>query len=216
MDTQVGVQEFVAMMLGVVEQVKNAQRYLSELDAACGDGDHGTTMLRAMNRLETVLADDQRRDLKTLVYSLGWTLLSVDGGATGPLLGSLFLGMSEALGEKQELDAAGLAAMFEAGLKSVERQTKAKIGDKTMIDALAPAVAVLRDGAEKGKGIPEILRDAADAAQRGAASTRGFVARFGKAKYSAERSLGHQDAGATSIAMIFQGFHDGYVKLQRP
>lgn len=213
MDTHFGVKEFVKMMLGAVEQVKNGQRQLSELDSACGDGDHGTTMQRAMIRLEKVLAGDKRVDLKSLVYSLGWTLLGVDGGATGPLLGSMFLGMSEALVEEQELDAAGLATMFEAGLRSVERQTKARIGDKTMIDALVPAVVALRQAADNGKGIQEILRDAAEAAEKGAISTRGMVARFGKAKYSAERSLGHQDAGATSIALIFQGIHNGYVKL---
>src|ERR1700730_8816093 len=145
MSDQVGMNEFVAMMGGAIHQVKEGERYLSELDSACGDGDHGITMLRAVNRLEQTLTDGKQSDLKTLVYDLGWTLLGIDGGATGPLLGTLFLGMSETLAEKSSLDAAGLALIFEEGLQAVEKQTKARVGDRTMLDALVPAVAALRD-----------------------------------------------------------------------
>src|SRR5205823_8102192 len=97
------------MILGAIEEVRSGHAQLSELDAACGDGDHGTTMLRAMNLLEKTLAEDKQNDLSSLAYNLGWALLGVDGGATGPLLGSLFLGVSEGLGGKPVLDAAGLA-----------------------------------------------------------------------------------------------------------
>jgi dihydroxyacetone kinase-like protein len=147
-----------------------------------------------------------------LVYDIGWTLHGVDGGATGPLLGTLFLGMSEALAGKEAIDAAGVARMFEEGLIAVQKQTKARVGDKTMMDALAPAVAALRDHAGKNTDVADMLLSAADAAEQGAISTKDFIARFGKAKFSGERSLGHQDAGATSMAMMFRGFHEGLTK----
>jgi dihydroxyacetone kinase-like protein len=214
MNGQVGINEFVAMMHGAIKQVKDGEQYLSELDSACGDGDHGITMLRAVNRVNETLATAEKIDFKSFVYEIGWTLHGVDGGATGPLLGTLFLGMSESLEGKESLDPSGLAQMFEDGLHAVEKQTKARVGDKTMIDALTPAVVTLRTSAESGIDVSHMLHNAAQAAQQGATTTRDFVAKFGKAKHSAERSLGHQDAGATSIAMIFQGFYEGFTKLK--
>jgi phosphoenolpyruvate---glycerone phosphotransferase subunit DhaL len=211
---EVGEKEFVAMMRGAIQQVRHGENLLSELDSACGDGDHGITMRRAMERVEAILTRSAQNDFRSLVYDVGWALLGVDGGATGPLLGSLFMGMSEALDGKQMLDATGVAEMFEDGLQAVQRQTKAKVGNKTMIDALVPAVAAVREGANRGNDISEMLRHAAESAGQGAAATREMVAQFGKAKFSGERSLGHQDAGATSMALIFRGFSDGFNKLQ--
>ena len=207
--TTVGVKEFLGMMQGAARKVKEEHALLSRLDAAIGDGDHGITMLRAMSLTEKAVAEDKSNDLQGLLYTLGWTLLGVDGGSTGPLLGSWFLGMSEFAGDKQALDVQTLAATFEAGLIAVMKQTKAQIGDKTMIDALLPAVEALQSGAAANHGIEEALRAAASAAQQGALSTKNFVARFGKAKFAGERTVGHQDPGATSIALMFQGFAEG-------
>lgn len=212
MNDQFGKREFVAMMQGAIERVKEGEKYLSELDSACGDGDHGITMLRAVKRVSDTLVESGQNDLKSLIYDVGWTLLGIDGGATGPLLGTLFMGISEGLDGMDSVDPAGLAAIFERGLQAVQRQTKARAGDRTMIDALAPAVTALREAAGSGQDISAMLRSAADSAEQGAASTKNLVARFGKARYSGERSLGHQDAGATSIAMIFRGFYEGFCK----
>src|SRR5580704_16059488 len=214
MSIRIGVKEFVAMMSGAIQQVTEGEKYLSELDSVCGDGDHGITMLRAVNRLKAVLIEAKQSDLKALVGALGWTLLGIDGGAAGPLLGSLFLGMTETLEGKECLTALELAQMFEEGLASVQKQTKARVGDRTMIDALAPAISALRDGANSGEGISEILRSAADSAQKGAISTSNMAARFGKARFSGARGLGYQDAGATSMAMIFRGFYEGFIGLE--
>jgi dihydroxyacetone kinase-like protein len=126
------------------------------------------------------------------------------------LLGSLFLGMSETLEGEEHSAALDLAQMFKDALASVQKQTKARVGGRTMIDALAPAISLLRDGAHKGRA-SEILRSAADSTQKSAVLTRDMVARFGKAKGA--RLLGYQDAGATSIAMIFQGFYEGFIGL---
>ena len=197
------------MIEGAIQKVKAQHSLLSQLDAAIGDGDHGTTMLRAVNRLEETLSGNKFEDLQGLLHSIGWTLLGIDGGSTGPLLGTWFLGMAEFASGRKVLDGRALSDTFEAGLNTVMKQTKAQVGDKTMIDALAPAVQALKDGAAAGKEITEMLQDAAQAAEKGAQSTKDFVARFGKAKFAGERTLGHQDPGATSIFLNFQGFYDG-------
>ncbi len=212
MSAGIGKKEFVAMMAGAIETIRDGSAYLSELDSACGDGDHGTTMRRAMLMLEKALAEDKGESLGALINKLGWTLLGIDGGAAGPLLGSLFIGMAEAVGDRQELDCSAFAGVVQRGLAAFQKQTKAQPGDKTMIDALVPAVRALHAGAESGKSLLDSLRDATEAAKNGALATRNFVARYGKAKFSAERTLGHQDAGATSMAMIFEGFCDGLAK----
>jgi len=130
----------------------------------------------------------------------------VDGGATGPLLGMLFLGMSEAVEGKDALDAASTAAMFEAGLASLQKHTRAQPGDKTMIDALVPATAALRQAADEGADAAAALAAAAEAAHQGAQATADMQARFGRARSIGEASKGHPDPGATSMALIFRGF----------
>ncbi|PYV92690.1 MAG: dihydroxyacetone kinase subunit L [Acidobacteria bacterium] len=209
MVTTLCIKELLWMMGGAIEKVKCEHKVLSELDSACGDGDHGTTMLRATNQLEKVMTAHQSDNLQGLLSDMGWTVLGIDGGATGPLLGSFFTGMSESVAGKQTLDTEALTAMFEAGLNALKKQTKAQVGDKTLMDALVPAVAALRAGAEANKEILQILREAAAAAQEGAYSTKNLKARFGRAKYLGDRTLGHQDPGATSISLMFQGFYDG-------
>ena len=211
----IGPEEFVCMIRGAAARVRSQHALLSELDSAAGDGDHGTTMLRAVSRLESVAGEPVQRDVNSLVQAAGWALLGVDGGAAGSLLGTMFLGMADAVQPGAVLDANAVADMFEGGLAAVRRQTKADIGDKTMMDALIPAVAAMRAGVEAGDSIGAVLKNAADAARRGAASTKDFVARFGRAKYLGEKTLGHQDPGANSIALIFEGLHEAYTEQER-
>ncbi len=205
----VGTNELKKMILGAVEQIRNEHRYLSELDSVIGDGDHGTTILRGMNNLAKLLDKTTTTDLKDLLYELGWSMLGVDGGSTGPLLGSLLMGMSDAVEGKSTLDCQSVAMMFEGGLANVQKQTKAKVGDKTMIDALAPAVKALEEGANAGLDIVETVQKASEAAEAGARSTKDLQARFGRAKNLGERTIGHQDPGATSMSLIFKGFLQG-------
>jgi dihydroxyacetone kinase-like protein len=209
MSALVGKPEFIAMLSGAIAKVREGSDHLSQLDSAGGDGDHGVTMRRAMGEVEKTLTVNREASLGEMLSQVGWTLLGIDGGATGPLLGSFFLGVSAEVGERQSLDAVGLAGAFEAGVVQVRKQSKAQIGDKTMIDALLPAIEALRAGADAGKEVGQLLREAAEAAGRGADATRNFVARFGKARFSGERTLGHPDPGATSMAMIFDGFYEG-------
>jgi len=208
MTTTIGYDEFVQMMQGAIEAIKANHEYLSQLDAATGDGDHGVTMLRAVNTISATITSVSQPDLKNLVYEIGWALLNLDSGSTGPLLGSLFTGMSEAI-TGPNLDANQLAAMFEAGLAMMQEQTKAKVGDKTMMDAIIPAVQALRQTAAAAQSIEETLQSAAAAAEQGARSTQNLQARFGRAKHQGARTLGHQDPGATSISLIFKGMVAG-------
>ena len=209
MSALIGSREFGAMLAAAVARVREGSDYLSQLDAAGGDGDHGTTMRRAMGEIERTLADHPQAGLRELIAQVGWALLSIDGGATGPLLGSLFLGIADEAGERPALDTKGLAGAFEAGGARVRKQSKAQAGDKTMLDALLPALTALRAAADAGKDSDQALQEAAEAAASGAEATRDWVPRFGKARFAGERTRGHPDPGATSLAMIFAGFAAG-------
>ena len=199
----------VKMLLGAVEQIKENHARLSELDSFGGDGDHGTTMLRAMENLENSVNASQTGQIKKLLSDVGWAVMGTDGGATGPLFGSFFMGMSRGVAEAEALDAGAVAEMLEAGLNYLCKQTKAQIGDKTVIDALAPAVKEARRAADEGLGIATVLKQAAAAAGEGAHSTIDLEPRLGRAKNAAQQSLGHEDPGAVSVSLIFKGFLKG-------
>jgi dihydroxyacetone kinase-like protein len=166
-------------------------------------------MLRAVETIEKTLAESGATGLKDLLGEIAWALLGIDGGATGPLFGSLFLGMADATGGRDSVGADDLAAMLEAGLASVRKRTRAQLGDKTLLDALIPAVEALRGAAGRDADPNTGLREAAEAAERGAAATKDLQARFGRAKNIGERSVGHADPGATTVALIFRGFVEG-------
>jgi dihydroxyacetone kinase-like protein len=201
------------MIQGAVDTVRANHEHLSKLDSATGDGDHGAAMMRSVEAVAKALKDGAASAPKELLYNIGWAVMTAAGGATGPLLGSLFVGLSEGLADQQaDVDIAGLAGMFEAALASVQKQTKARPGDKTMMDALVPAVQAIRAaaGAAGAAGnVEAALRQAAEAALRGAESTQQMQAKFGKARNLGPRTIGQQDPGATSIAYLFRGFADG-------
>lgn len=200
------------MVAGAAVLIRAEHMRLSELDSHCGDGDHGTAMVRTVERLEKVFAGTILPEFKGCFEQAGWSVMEADGGASTALLGSFFLGMAEPLAaETQSLDCRGLAAAFEAGLRALRQQTKAKAGDKTMMDALAPAVETFGLEAQADKDIGEALAKAAAAAKAGAEATREMTAAFGRARFLREKTRGYQDPGATSVAMIFDGFHWGLV-----
>lgn len=210
MSDTIGFDDVVRMLRTAAARVRDDHEMLSKLDSFGGDGDHGTTMVRAVGRIETVIDGFASQDVKALLSEIGWAVMGVDGGATGPLFGMFFMGMSEAAPAGGEADAAQAAAMFEAGLTSVRAQTKAQIGDKTMIDALVPGVEALRGAVDEGADAPAALSLAADAAEQGARSTEALKPSFGRAKNTADQSLGHADPGATSVSLMFRGFADAF------
>jgi len=197
------------MLRGAAAEIRENHEWLSRLDSVGGDGDHGTTMVRAMARMEEALASSVSGKIHTLLNDVGWAILGVDGGATGPLLGMFFVSMASAAEGLEELGAGNVAALFEAGLTGVRAQTKAQPGDKTLIDALVPAVEALRAAAEPGADILEALHLAAGAAEAGAKLTSTMQARFGRARNIKEQSIGTQDPGATSMSLLFRGFKKG-------
>ena len=201
---------WVRMLRSAAETVREDHERLSNLDSFGGDGDHGTTMVRAMANLGKAVDASTSRDLKSLLHDVGWAILGVDGGATGPLLGTLFMSMSEAVVSGEAFDAKALAKVVEAGLAGVLKQTKARPGDKTMIDALAPAVAAMREAVDRGAtDIEVVISQGVMGADKGAVATREMQAKFGRARNIKEKSIGNQDPGATSVALIFFGLWKG-------
>ncbi len=196
------------MIRGAVEAIKASHETLSRLDAATGDGDHGTTMLRSMTAVEATLDANAEAPLKDLFYKIGWAIMSADGGSTGPLLGSFFMGMSQGIAEHSQLDTAALADVIGAGVAKMQQQSKAQIGDRTMMDALLPAAAALHQAKDSGASIRQMLKAASEAACQGAEATQTMTAKFGRARNLGDRVLGHCDPGAVSISLIFQGFFD--------
>ena len=209
MTATIGLDEWIRMLDAAIRTVKENHETLSRLDSHGGDGDHGTTMLRAMGLVEKALNASSATRIADLLNEIGWAILGVDGGAAGPLFGTFFMGMAKAAGGMEDLDGYAMAAMFEAGLQNVEKQTRARVGDRTLIDALAPAVQAMREAADTQADIETALEDAASAAEEGALSTKNLVARFGRAKNLGEKSRGGQDPGATSVYLIFRGFSEG-------
>ncbi len=176
--------------------------HLVQLDAAIGDGDHGTNLTRGFDAVVKALgAEDGLPPGRQLVLA-GRTLVSAVGGASGPLWGSALRRAGRALGEEPDFGPDQLVAALEAGLAAIVDLGQASPGDKTMVDALAPAVAALREGVAAGRPLPEAVRDAAVAAEAGRDATIPMQARRGRASYLGERSIGHQDPGATSAALI--------------
>jgi dihydroxyacetone kinase-like protein len=183
-------------------EVAENRAYLTKLDGAIGDGDHGTNMDRGMKkvleRLETTDGDDIGASLK----AVGMALVSSVGGAAGPLYGTLFLQMGQATAGRSELDLAGFTEALDAGVQGVIKRGKAEPGDKTMLDALGPALEALR--AADADDVPGALERAAEAAREGMEATVPMVARKGRASYLGERSAGHQDPGATSSHLLLK------------
>lgn len=179
---------------------ENAQ-YLTDLDAAIGDADHGINMDRGMSAVVAALDEAPPADLPALFKKVGMTLVSSVGGASGPLYGTLFLRMATAF-DAGTAGAAELAKALRAGVDGVVARGRAEAGDKTMFDALAPALDALDGALASGATLAAALRDAATAADNGRDATESMVARKGRASYLGQRSVGHIDPGATSSAML--------------
>lgn len=195
------------MLLGAVQQIRENHEWLSRLDSAVGDGDHGTTILRAMEAVAKAVSETNASDLQGLLTKAAWNVMGCDGGSTGPLLGSFLLGMSEAAAGKSELHYGDFVTLFDNGIARMARQSRAKVGDKTMMDAFLPALDALK-AAGPAHGIKAALQQAAAAASSGADATKNMRARFGRARNLGDRVIGHPDPGAVSVSLIFKGFSE--------
>jgi dihydroxyacetone kinase phosphoprotein-dependent L subunit len=183
--------------------VINANRaYLSEIDGAIGDGDHGINMSKGFTAAGERLAAAPPKGLGAALGVLGETLVEGVGGSMGPLYGNFFLALSESLGDKEFVDAKAISAMLGAGLLAIQEIGSAKVGDKTLLDALVPAREAFDAATKAGKPFAEALAEMAAAAEKGRDSTRDMVAKVGRASRLGERSRGVLDAGATSCALL--------------
>ena len=200
----VTLEQLVAWVQAFKDQVVEHRQELTDLDRAIGDADHGSNMARGMEAAAAKLEAAPPATVADLGKSVGMTLVSTVGGASGPLYGTFFLRFGTAAGAVTELDTAGLAAALRAGLEGVLSRGKAERGDKTLVDALGPAVDSLEASAAAGADEATALDAAARAAEAGRDETLDWVARKGRASYLGERSAGHLDPGAASTAMMLR------------
>jgi phosphoenolpyruvate---glycerone phosphotransferase subunit DhaL len=194
-----------AWMSEIAASVSAERDYLTQLDAAIGDGDHGINMDRGFSAVQQALAE-QGTDVPPgrLLIVAGKTLVSTVGGASGPLWGSAFRRVGRSLGDAAEWDAEQLVEALAAARDGVVELGAAAPGDKTMVDALTPAVEAMRSSLDAGATLPAAVTAAAEAAEEGARATVPLQARKGRASYLGERSIGHQDPGATSVALVMR------------
>jgi phosphoenolpyruvate---glycerone phosphotransferase subunit DhaL len=197
-----------AQVLGWVEAfaatVADNKEYLTRLDSAIGDADHGINMDRGMKAVQGKLDGLEGDDVGALLKTVGMTLVSTVGGAGGPLYGTLFLQLGVATTGKSELEPEDWAAALTAAVEGVQMRGKAEPGDKTMVDALIPAKNSFSAAVAEGASFEEALRRSAEAAEAGMEATTPLVAKKGRASYLGERSAGHQDPGATSSYLLLK------------
>jgi dihydroxyacetone kinase-like protein len=202
MSEQVDIEALAAWFGEFARLVGVHKDLLTQLDSAIGDADHGTNMERGIGAVVAALEDEHPSSAAALLKLAGMKLVSTVGGASGPLYGTFFLRMATAVGNVGSLDAESFAKALRAGLDGVVARGKAEAGDKTMYDALAPSVDALDAALASGQSLDLALRAAVAAAEAGRDATIPMLARKGRASYLGERSVGHQDPGATSVTLL--------------
>ena len=199
--TQLTIDNFKTMLTTALANIKAREDEFSKLDAVIGDGDNGQAIVTAMSAI--VATAEKGTEFKTMLNDMGFDVMLQVSGSTSTLLGAFFLGMSDHVSGTQ-LDAAAVKAMFAGGLANVQKQTKAQKGDKTIMDALVPAVEAIQNC--PSDDIKELMNAGAEAALAGAQSTIELKANFGRARNYGERSIGYMDSGAASWSCMFASF----------
>ncbi|HVB73344.1 MAG TPA: dihydroxyacetone kinase subunit DhaL [Ktedonobacteraceae bacterium] len=182
--------------------------YLTQLDSPIGDADHGINMDRGFKAVIAKLPTVATMDIGSILKTVGSTLVSTVGGASGPLYGTAFLRAGMATSGKNELYEADVVSMLEAALEGIKARGKAQPGEKTMVDALTPAIAAMKEAEQHNVRMAQMLRRGSDAAEEGMKATIPLLATKGRASYLGERSIGHQDPGATSSWLILKALAD--------
>ena len=191
----------------IAERIIDNKEYLTELDREIGDADHGVNMARGFQAvLEKVPQDSD--DVGAVLKKTGMTLLSTVGGASGPLYGTAFMEAGKAVAGKEHLEAADVPAILDAAIAGIQKRGKAAQGEKTMLDALIPALETYREKLESGSDLSEAMDAACAAARDGVEFTKTIRATKGRASYLGDRSIGHQDPGATSATLIMEAVRD--------
>jgi dihydroxyacetone kinase-like protein len=202
-----GTHEVLAWLEALRQVYSENKERLTELDSAIGDADHGINMDRGFSAVKVELAQPPS-DIQSVLHTVATTLIRTVGGAAGPLYGTFFLRAAVACGGQSEIGAPAVLAFFQAGIEGVQQRGKASAGEKTMLDALLPALDAMRESLEAGDDLEVMLGKGAAAAETGMLATIPMQARKGRASYLGPRSLGHQDPGATSSYLLLKAAAD--------
>lgn len=203
---KLSLSEFKGAMLAVADGMIASKDLLTQADQAIGDGDHGIGMARGFEAVKAMLSEKNFAQIEEVFFSTGSSLLASIGGASGAIFGSFFMGAAKGVKGCIELDAQGFKNALASGLEMVKKRGGANIGDKTMVDALEPAVQAAT--AYNGNSLGELCLQVYTAAETGMQQTKTFTAKIGKAKTLGERTLGFADPGSISITLIFKFFSD--------
>lgn len=201
MVSQAQILQWLQIFASEIEQNKE---YLTQLDAAIGDADHGINMARGFQKVMSQLPTVANQDIGSILKTVSMTLISSVGGASGPLYGTLFLKASTVAVGKQTLTTQELLQLLQAGLDGVLQRGKAQLEDKTMVDVLSPAIAAFKQAVEEGKDNLTAMQQTVAVAEQALENTKPMLAKKGRASYLGERSIGHQDPGATSSYLMLR------------
>lgn len=199
---RIAAEHVISFIERVAARVKEQRAYLTDLDSAIGDADHGINLDRGFSAVLTKLPTVNDKDIGTILKTVGMTLVSTVGGASGPLYGTAFLRAGMALADRYEFSEGELVAALEAALEGIMQRGKAQRGEKTMIDAIAPAIDALKAATARGDDLMTAMQESVAAAEAGMKATIPMLATKGRASYLGERSIGHQDPGATSAHLM--------------
>ena len=209
---EITTEQTTDMILAACRAIIESKPYLTEVDSKIGDGDHGIGMAGGMEKAAAALREKRPfPDVNTVFKTTGMSMLNSMGGASGVIFGSMFLGGVKGLSPIYTLDCSNFTRIFRGSLEAIKTRGKAAVGDKTMVDALEPAVIAMENAQQED--LISLLNIAANAAAEGVENTKKYMAKFGRAKSLMERAIGYQDAGATSVSIIFTSMHDYLLTL---
>lgn len=205
--------QVIEILNKIGEVIDENKAYLTELDAAIGDGDHGLNMSKGFTAVKEKIKDDNGSNIGDTLKKTGMALVSNVGGAAGPLYGTAFMKAAAPVNGKESIDINDFIKMIEEALAGIKMRGKGVLGEKTMIDAIEPALESLKSSMASGSGAVEALQKAKEAAFDGVEHTKKIIATKGRASYLGERSIGHQDAGATSSYLILNTIYEEVSKI---
>ena len=200
----IDAKQMTGMIEAIAHRIEAEKDFLTQLDNEIGDGDHGINLSRGFKAVEEKLPSLAGKDIGTILKTTGTQLVSTVGGASGPLYGTAFMKAGNAVKGMESIDATGFAAAMEAAIGGIRMRGKAEEGEKTMLDALCPAYRALTAALDEGKDLKTAIEDAVAAAAKGVEHTKEIIATKGRASYLGERSIGHQDPGATSSLYMLE------------
>lgn len=194
----------------IAEVMEENKEFLTDLDNVIGDGDHGINMARGFAEVEKQADSFAGKDIGSILKTVGMTLVSKVGGSSGPLYGTAFMKAGVTIGAKNEIGLSDFLGALEAGVEGVKARGKSTTGEKTMLDAMVPALDAMKEQQAAGADVKHVLEAGVQAAETGVEETKPMVATKGRASYLGERSIGHQDPGATSFSLLLKEIAKAY------